>query len=100
MPGQHGDAFARHQFLGHAYRLTRIGAVVARDQLQLLAEYAAFAVDLIERKLHAVLIRVEEGGHRFIAVELADLDGLLRYRRRRDGEAAGKCKMREQPRIH
>ena len=97
-PREHRHAFARHQFLGDAHRFARIGAVVARDHLELLAEHAAFGVDLLDRHLHALLVRVEEGGHRLVAVQLADLDGLLRHRRR--GETDGEREKREQTRVH
>src|SRR6185312_16609087 len=40
------------------------------------------------RHFPALLVRIEEGRLRFVAVELADLDGLLRERR--SGEAPGK----------
>src|SRR5262249_43913932 len=55
-----------------------IGAIVAGDDLDLLAEKAALGVDLLDRKLPSLLVGVEEGRHRLVAVQLADLDRLLR----------------------
>ena len=78
----HGDAFARDQFLGDAHRFAGIAVVVARDHLELLAEHAALGVDLFDRQFPALLVGLEEGGLRLVAVELADLDGVLRRRRR------------------
>ena len=75
------DAFARDQFLGDAHRIARVGAVVARDHFELLAEHAALGVDLLDRELPALLVGIEEGRLRLVAVELADLDGALRRAR-------------------
>ncbi len=90
--GERDHALARHQLFRRADRLARIGAVVARDDLELLAVDAAFGVDLLDRHLPTLLVGVEEGRLRFVAVELADLDGLLRQRRRgkRGGDGRGK----------
>src|SRR5262245_66215472 len=79
-----GHAFARNQLLGHPHRLARIGAVVARDHLKLFAENTAFGVDFLDRHFPTLLVRVEEGGLRLVAVELADLDCVLRRRRRNE----------------
>ena len=76
--GDQRHAFARHQLFGDANRLARIGAVVALHDLELLAEHAALGVDLLDRKLDALLVGIEEGRLRFVAVELADPDGVLR----------------------
>ena len=83
--GQHGDAFAGDQLLSDAYRLARLGAVVARDHFELLAEHAAFGVDLLDGHFQALLVRIEERGKRLVAVDLADLDGVLRRCRRGKG---------------
>src|SRR5205085_8331549 len=39
----------------------------------------------------ALLVRVEEGGLRLVAVDLADLDRVLRVRRQGDGEGRERC---------
>src|SRR5664279_4279680 len=98
--GDHDDAFARHQLFGHAHGFAGIGAVVARDHFQFLAEHAALGVDLLHRQFHALLVRVEEGGLCLITVELADFDSLLCRRRRDESEAACEREIREQTRVH
>ncbi len=84
--GDDVDALAGDELVGDAHGIAGIGAVVARDDLELLAEHAALGVDLLDRELPALLVGIEEGRLRLIAVELADLDGALRQGGRGDGE--------------
>src|SRR5207253_4944891 len=77
---QHLHAFARDQLLGRAHRVTGVGVVVARDQLQLAAVHSACRIDLFDREFHALLVGLEEGRLRLVAVDLADADRLLRLR--------------------
>ena len=91
--GDDVDALAGDELVGDAHGIAGIGAVVARDHLELLAEHAALGVDLLDRQLPALLVGVEEGRLRLVAVELADLDRALRQRRhapRQDGRGAGR----------
>jgi len=78
--GDHRHAFARYQFLGDADRFARIAAVVTDDQFNLLA-VDALGVHFLERQLHALLVGIEEGGLRLVAVQFADLDRVLGNRR-------------------
>ena len=73
---------AGRQFLGDPHRVARIGAVVARDDLKLPAQHAAGGVDLIDSHFPALLVGVEKGRLALVAIELADLDRLLRRGRR------------------
>ena len=83
------DAFAGDELVGDAHRVARVRAVVARDHLELLAEHAALGVDLLDRELPALLVRLEEGRLRLVAVELADLDRVLRDGRRAETDDHG-----------
>ena len=56
------------------------------DDLDRAAEHAARGVDLVARELHALLVRLEEGRKRLVAVELAQLD---RLRGERGGHERG-----------
>ena len=92
VPAISATPLARDQLLGDAHRVARVAVVVARDHLELLAEHAAGGVDLLDRELPALLVRLEEGGLRLVAVDLADLDGALRAgagRRRRARRPTG-----------
>ena len=71
------DALAGDQLVGDAYGIARIGAVVARDDFELLAEDAARGVDLFDREFPALLVGVEERRLRLVGVEFADLDRAL-----------------------
>src|SRR4029078_13706647 len=62
--------------------LPRIGAAVARDYFQGLAKNPALGVDFLNRPFPTLFVGIEKRGLRFITVELADLDGVLRRRRR------------------
>ena len=84
--GDQIDALAGDEVLGHAHGVTRIGTVVARNHLDLLAEQAALRVDLLDRELPTLLVRIEKGRLRLVAVHLADLDRLRRSQR---GTAGG-----------
>src|SRR5262245_15605609 len=75
-------SLAGDELVGDAHRVARARAVVARDHLELLAEHAALGVDLLDRELPALLVRIEEGGLGLVAVELADLERVLRQGRR------------------
>jgi len=66
----------RDQLLRHAHRIARRAAVVARHHLELAAEHAALGVDLLERELPTLLVRLEEGREDLVAVQLSDLDVL------------------------
>src|SRR5439155_3844240 len=54
-----------------------IAAVVARDELELLAEHAARGVDLIDRELEPLPVWLEKRRLGLVAVELADPERLL-----------------------
>ena len=95
--GDHGDAFARNQFFGHPHGFARIGAVVAGDHFQFLAEYAALRIDFLNRHFPTLLVGIEEGRLRLVAVELADLDGVLRRCRRHE---AGREETRDREILH
>jgi hypothetical protein len=91
--GEDVDAFACHQFVGHPHRIARIGTVVARNHFELLAEHAALGVDLLDRHFPALLVGIEERGLGLVAVEFADLDGVLGKSRpaQKDRQCAGAC---------
>jgi hypothetical protein len=76
--GDQSDAFARYQFFGSPHGFARVGSIVTRDQFEFLAQHAALTVDFFNREIHALFVRIEECGLRLVAVELADLDGVLR----------------------
>ena len=80
---------------GDADGIARIGAVVARDHLDLAAEHAALRIDLLDRQFPALLVWIEEGGLRLVAVEFADLDRALRECRA--AETCGGCGHRGKP---
>jgi hypothetical protein len=86
--GEHVDLFARDEFFGHAHGVAGVGVVVARDQLDLLAVDAARGIDFIDGEFHPLLVGLEEGRLRLVAVDLTDLDDALRLRDRNqcDGE--------------
>ena len=91
---QEGDLLAAQQLLGDAHRVGRIAVVVAAHDLDLLAQHAARGIDLLDRELPALLVGLEEGGEDLVAVELAELDRVLRGGRQRersghDGRDAG-----------
>ena len=75
--GQNVDALARHQFIGDTNRIAGIRSIVARDHLELLAEHAALGIDLLDRHFPSLLVGIEKRGLRFVAIQLADLDGFL-----------------------
>jgi len=80
------------EFFRDANGFPGIGAIITRDDFQLLAEHAPFGIDLLDRHFPALLVRVEKSRLRLVAVELADLDGLLgRGRRQTRGENESKC---------
>ena len=79
-PSQDVHALAGDKLVGHPDGVARIGAVVARHHFELLAEHAALGVDLLDRHFPTLLVGIEEGRLRLVAVELADLDGVLRQR--------------------
>jgi hypothetical protein len=76
--GEHIHFLARDQLFGHAHGVARVGVVVADHQLHFLAQQAARGIDLVHRQLHALLVGLQEGGLRLVAVDLADLDDTLR----------------------
>src|SRR5262245_59048369 len=80
--GDDVGALAGDQLVGDTHRVARARAVVARDHLELLAEHAALGVDLLDRELPALLVGIEEGRLCLVAVELADLERVLRQGRR------------------
>jgi len=77
---QHIDFFTRDQLFGHAHRITRVGVVVARDQLEFLAHHATGRIDLFNGQLHALFVGLQESGLGFVAVEFPDLEGVLGLR--------------------
>src|SRR6185437_17072747 len=95
--GNDADALARHKFLSRTYGFARVRAVVTRDHFQLFAEDTALGVDFLNRHLPSLLVGIEKRGLRLVAVELADLDGLLRESLQRDagGKRGGKCDCEE-----
>ena len=75
--GQHVDLFTRDQLFGCAHRVTGVAVVVPGDQLDLFAIESAGGVDLVDGQLHALLVGLQKGGLRLVAVDLADLDHAL-----------------------
>src|SRR5207248_9294344 len=75
--GEHVEAFARGELLRDADRIPRVAAVIARDELDLLAEHAACGVDLIDGEIETLFVRLQKRRLRLVAVELADADRLL-----------------------
>src|SRR5262249_13470312 len=95
--GQNVYPFARDQLIGDTHGISRSSAVIARDHLKLLAEHTALAIDLVDRKLPALLVGIEKGGLRFITIELTDFDGGLCERARAGaGEHNARCGNRKQ----
>ena len=86
------DLLPREQFLGNAHRVAGGAAVVARDHLQLAAVDAAGGVDLVERELPALLVRLKECRECLVAVQLAELDRLRLRGEGGEGEDAGRGK--------
>jgi hypothetical protein len=70
------DPLARDQLLGHAHGIARRAAVVAHHQLQLASEHPTAGIDLLQREIHTLLVRLEEGREYLVAVQLPDLDRL------------------------
>jgi hypothetical protein len=72
------DLVARDKFFGCTNRLAGIAAVVTRNELKFLAKYAARGVDLVDGQLCAALVVDCTDGHHLVAVDVADLDRVLR----------------------
>src|SRR5262249_36846139 len=92
--GDDVHALAGDELVGDAHRIARARAVVTRNHLELLAEHAALGVDVLDREFPASLIGLEERRLRLIAVELADLDRVLREgsRAETNGARCGEAK--------
>src|SRR5690606_672701 len=75
------DLLARDELLGHAHRIAGVAVVVAGDDLDLASEQPPGGVDLLERELPALAVRLVEGRLRLVAVQLADADRRLRLLR-------------------
>src|SRR5262249_29517095 len=76
--GDDVHSFAGDELVGDADGIAGGRTVVARDHFELLAEHAALGIDVLDRELPALLVGFEECGLCLIAVELADLDRVLR----------------------
>src|SRR5207248_10327037 len=100
--GEHVEALAGHELLGDAHSVPGIAAVVARDELELLAEQAARGVDLLDREIETLLVGLEKRRLGLVAVELPDPDRLLgRSRTERAGQKrAGKRCEQDATHLH
>ena len=86
--GDDVHSLAGDELVGDAHRIAGARAVVTRNHLELLAEHAALGVDVLDRELPASLIGLEERRLRLVAIELADLDCVLREGRRAETNGA------------
>jgi len=91
---QQRDALTHQELLGGAHGVAGIAVVVADHELQLAAEHAAAGVDFVDRELHALPVRLEEGREHLVAVELAQLDrlGTRRHDQRERHEKGSEAK--------
>jgi hypothetical protein len=46
--------YAKNKIIRHAHRVSRIGAIIARDDLELLSQHAAGGIDLIRCEINSL----------------------------------------------
>ena len=83
--GQHDHLVAGDEFVGGRHGIGGLAVVVLGNHHQLLAVDAAGGVDLLDRELPALAVGLGERRQRRVAIDLADLDLVLR-----DGAGRGR----------